>query len=50
MRNHPLRLFSLILLLAVILSPATALAGNEWRPYDQAAFQKARAWISARWA
>jgi hypothetical protein len=43
MRNRSLRLVALILLLAVFLSPATALAGNEWRPYDLAAFRKARA-------
>ncbi len=43
MRNHPLRLAALAILLAVFLTPAIALAANEWRPYDRATFQKARA-------
>ena len=42
MRNHPLRLAALVILLAVFLTPAIALAANEWRPYDRATFQKAR--------
>ncbi len=43
MRNRPLRLVALVFLLAVFLSPAASFAGNEWLPYGQAAFQKARA-------
>ena len=43
MRNHLLRLAVLAVLLAVFLTPALALAANEWRPYERAAFQKARA-------
>ena len=47
MRNHPLRLAALAILLAILLAvfltPAIALATNEWRPYDRATFQKARA-------
>ncbi len=42
MRNRPLRFVALVFLLAVFLSPATASAGNGWRPYGPAAFQKAR--------
>lgn len=42
-RNRLLRLVALVLLLAVFLSPSTSSAGNGWRPYGHAAFQKARA-------
>lgn len=42
MRKHPLRLGVLALIFAIVLLPSAALAGNEWRPYDRAAFEKAR--------